>query len=80
MNKYHPEFRCVWISKNNEILKNLKKRNYLACHSNSLMGIYYCLKAKFHIFNFVEDDIHKIITLYADVILLWHGVLPKKST
>ena len=42
------------------------------------MGIYYCLKAKFHIFNFVEDDIHKVITSYADAILLWHGVLPKK--
>ena len=79
MNKYHPEFKCVWISKNNEILTYLKKNNYLACHSNSLMGIYYCLKAKFHIFNFVEDDIHKVITLYSDAILLWHGVLPKKA-
>ena len=78
MNKYHPEFKCVWISKNKKILKYLKKNNYFAHHSNSLMGIYYCLKAKFHIFNFVEDDIHKLITLYADAILLWHGVLPKK--
>ena len=78
MNKYYPEFKCVWISKNIEILKYLKKNNYLACHSNSIMGIYYCLRAKFHIFNFVEDDIHKVITLYADTILLWHGVLPKK--
>ena len=79
MNKYHPEFKCVWITKNKEILKYLKKKNYLVCHSNSLMGIYYCLKAKFHIINFVEDDIHKVITLYADAILLWHGVLPKKA-
>ena len=33
---------------------------------------------KWHLFNFVEEDIDSRITLYAKSILLWHGVLPKK--
>jgi CDP-glycerol glycerophosphotransferase (TagB/SpsB family) len=36
------------------------------------------LRAKYHIYNFVEDDINKYITQFSDSILLWHGVLPKK--
>lgn len=78
MNKNYPEFQCIWLSKNEKILTYLKKNNFHACDSTSLKGIYCCLRAKFHIFNFVEDDIHKLITLYSDSILLWHGVLPKK--
>ena len=78
INKNHPEFQCIWMSKNKEIIKYLKKNNFEACYSNSLKGIYYSLRAKFHIYNFVEDDIHKVVTLYSDSILLWHGILPKK--
>ncbi len=78
MNKNHPEFQCIWISKNKKIINYLKRNNFKAFHSNSLKGVYYSLKAKFHIYNFVEDDIHKLVTLYSDSILLWHGVLPKR--
>ena len=63
--------------KNKEIIKYLKKNNFEACYNNSLKGIYYSLRAKFHIYNFVEDDIHKVVTLYSDSILL-SMILPKK--
>jgi len=79
LNKYHKEFKCIWITKDKKILNFLRHNNYHSFYSNSIPGIYYCLRAKFHIFNFVEDDIHKFITIYSDSILLWHGVLPKKA-
>ena len=78
LNKNYKEFECIWITKDKTILNFLRKNNYNAQDSRSLLAIYYCLRAKFHIFNFVEDDIHKIITQFSDSILLWHGILPKK--
>lgn len=78
INLNHKKFKCIWISKNKEIIKSLRDENYLSYHSNSILGIFYCLIAKYHIFNFVEDDIHKIITKFSNAILVWHGVLPKK--
>lgn len=76
--KNNPEFRCIWITKNYEIFNLLKNLDYEVYYSNSLKGIYFCLIAKWHIFNFVEDDINQTITKFSNSILLWHGVLPKK--
>lgn len=78
LNKNHREFRCIWITKNKKILDLLNQLNYEVYLSNSIKGIFYCLIAKWHLFNFVEDDIHKVITTFSNSILLWHGVLPKK--
>ena len=78
INKNYKKFHCVWIYKDKKIIEYLRENNYNAYDGGSLIGIYYCLRAKFHIFNFVENDIHKFITLFSDSILLWHGVLPKK--
>ena len=78
LNKNHKEFKCVWITKSPEILNLLRNLDYEIHLSNSIKGIYYCLIAKWHLFNFIEDDIHKIITTFSNSILLWHGVLPKK--
>ncbi len=77
LKEYHEEFRCIWITKSFKILSNIKELNYEVYHANSLKGIYYCLIAKWHLFNFVEDDINKNITTFSNSILLWHGVLPK---
>jgi CDP-glycerol glycerophosphotransferase len=78
LNKNYNNFNCVWITKDAQTLEYLRRNNYKVYYSNSLIGIYYCLRAKFHIYNFLEDDIHKFITLFSNSILLWHGVLPKK--
>jgi len=71
-------FKCVWISKDKNIINYIRKKKLLAYHSSSLLGIYYCLTAKCHFYNFVEDDINKIISQLSNSINLWHGVLPKK--
>ncbi len=71
-------FTCVWISKDINVINYLRGNKLRAYHPNSPIGLFYCLIAKYHIFNFVEDDIHKYITQFSNSILLWHGVLPKK--
>jgi len=78
LNKYKNKYRCIWITKDEKIIKLLNDNNFEAYKQNSLKGIYFCLIANWHLFNFVEEDIDSKITLYAKSILLWHGVLPKK--
>ena len=78
MSKNFKDFNCVWITKERSIYEYLNNNNLICFYSNSLQGIYYSLRAKYHLFNFVEDDINRVITYFSDSILLWHGVLPKK--
>ena len=82
-------FICLKILRNFTVFGLLKKNqfyeylndNKLDCaYSNSFKGVYYSIRAKYHLFNFVEDDIDKFITYFSNSILLWHGVLPKKLT
>ena len=74
----YKNFKCVWISKDHKVINYLREKKLRSYHPNSPIGLFYCLIAKYHIFNFVEDDIHKYITQFSNSILLWHGVLPKK--
>ena len=78
LSKYHKEFKCIWITKEKEIFNYLNKKGFNIFFSGSLKGIYYTLIAKYHLYNFVENDINKYITYFSNNIHLWHGVLPKK--
>ena len=76
--KYRKDYKCIWISSNYKIINYLRQKKFLCYHPFSLGVIYYCLTAKYHLYNFVENDVNKIITELSDSIHLWHGVLPKK--
>lgn len=78
LNKYNKEFKCIWITKDKKIYKYLNDKGFQCYFHNSLKGLYYALIAKYHIYNFVENDINKFVTYFSNNILLWHGVLPKK--
>ncbi len=77
-NKLKNKFRPIWITKNKDIYNFLNSKNYEVYYSKSFKGIFYCLIAEWHLFNFVEDDINSFITRFSNCILLWHGVLPKR--
>ena len=78
LNKFHKEYECIWLTKEKKIYNYIKSQKYKCEISNSLKGIYYALRANYHLYNFVENDINKLITTFSKSILLWHGVLPKK--
>jgi len=78
LSKYHKEFKCIWITKEKEIFNYLNNKGFKCFFSGSFKGIYYTLIAKYHLYNFVENDINKYLTYFSNNILLWHGVLPKK--
>ena len=78
LNKNNKNFNCIWITKNKKIKQYLNDKGYYCYINSSLLGIYYSLRAKYHVYNFVENDINEILSEFSNSILLWHGVLPKK--
>ncbi len=78
LNEFRKDYKCIWITSNQEIIKYLKDKKYYCYKPNSIHGIYYILRAKLNFYNFVEDDINKFLTEFTNSIHLWHGVVPKK--
>ena len=70
--------KCVWITKSYKVLSSVKKLGYKSYYYNSLPGLYFSLRAKWHIFDCTEGDINEPITKLSNNINLWHGILFKK--
>ena len=70
--------KCVWITKSYKVLSSVKKLGYKSYYYNSLAGLYFSLRAKWHIFDCTEGDINEPITKLSNNINLWHGILFKK--
>ena len=71
-------FRCIWLTKSEKVVKEIKKKNLECYKSNSLKGIYYSLRAKWHIFNHSSRDISEYFTNFRAQINLWHSTPVKK--
>src|SRR5690606_33798737 len=56
----NPDYRCVWISKNNRVITMLRKQGYEAYKHHSLKGISCQLRAKLVIHSHsINDDVSK---------------------
>lgn len=45
INKFHPEIKSVWLSKNKVIIKKLRKEGKIAYHSYSVCGLWNSFRA-----------------------------------
>ena len=70
--------RCVWLSKDETIVKRVRRMGYESYLANSLIGIFLSLRADWHIYNFGELDINSFLTKFSKNINLWHGLMFKK--
>ena len=55
-NLFFKDKRCIWLTKDPKIQKYLKKKGFESYISNSLTGLYFKLRASWHIFNYSEED------------------------
>jgi len=78
LNRTNSIKKYVWITKSNSVKKNVEKLGYNCCYYNSLAGLYYSLRAKWHVYDCTEGDINEPITKLSNNINLWHGVVLKK--
>ena len=78
INNYCKGKKAIWITKNKEILAMLIENHYEAYMAWSLKGIYYALKAKYHLVDQGYDDINPYTSVNSIKLNLWHGFALKK--
>ena len=77
-NLENTEIKPIWISKNKNIINELKKKGYNAYYVYSLKGLFYCAIGKIYIFDNYSKDIFFWLSGNAKKINLWHGIPLKK--
>lgn len=65
--------KVVWITRNDEILNELVSSGFDAYDVNSIKGIWYHLRAKYHVIDQTLSDINPFLSVRARRINLWHG-------
>ncbi|WP_426369346.1 CDP-glycerol glycerophosphotransferase family protein [Pseudocolwellia sp. HL-MZ7] len=81
VNKHHKQkIKVVWISKNIDVISEVRQLGYIAYHEKSLSGIWHQLRAsKVIICQSLHDDLFApCIGKKTKVIQLWHGIPLKK--
>jgi len=76
--EHQKDIKCIWISKNRQVLTQLSKLDLPAYHPYSLRGLYYTLRAKVYVFDNQASDINGWTSRNAMKVNLWHGVPLKK--
>lgn len=72
------EIYPIWITHRREIAKMLTENGYEAYYYKSIKGVWYCLRAKYYIFDNYSKDISFWLSGGAKKINLWHGTGNKK--
>jgi CDP-glycerol glycerophosphotransferase len=74
-----PEIKPVWITRDNEIMENLRKAGYKSFLANSISGFYHSFRAKYHIIDqSIEKDINSFASPGSICVHLWHAIPFKK--
>ena len=76
--KYLGLKKIIWITNNPQIGNALKKQGYSVCKRDSLLGIYYHLRAFYFFYDQFRFDFHTSLTSNSKCINLWHGIPIKK--
>lgn len=77
INKFHPEIKAVWISKDKEIVKKIKQNGYFAAYSKSINSLWYLFRAK-KIFTTSGEEVSLALCNGIEYYALWHGMPLKK--
>ncbi|MFT6841553.1 MAG: CDP-glycerol glycerophosphotransferase (TagB/SpsB family) [Psychroserpens sp.] len=78
VNKCHPDYKSIWLSRNPDVINSLRKEGYKSYHANSFMGIWYSLNAGFIFVSSSKIDVNYLFINGAKWIQLYHGAPLKK--
>lgn len=78
INSFHPEIKAVWITKSDDVFKQVREKGYRCYKYNTFNGIVTCLRAKVAFETEGNQDIAPYLSTYYGfktiVIQLWHGM------
>lgn len=78
INNNQSDIRPIWLSKNNQLLQELKENGYECYHTFSFKGCYFSLRAKVAIVSTGSRDLNRFLVGGAKIVQLWHGTPLKK--
>lgn len=78
VNDSNPEINAIWIAKNKEDVKYLRRQGYKAYYWLSLIAFYHCATAKVWISGHSISNINPFLSEGAFFVNLWHGVSLKR--
>lgn len=70
--------KAVWITKDRNLISEMRSNGYRSYHKYSIGGFYYCLRASVYIYSWTIRDINFWLSGGARLISLWHGLPLKK--
>lgn len=70
--------RCIWITGNPQVIKQLQSNNLEVYYRWSLKGIYHALTTKYYFYNSYIGDINQWLANGSTKVNLWHGLPMKK--
>ena len=73
-----PNIKAVWVTRNKQVLKYLRQNNLRAYHSSSIMGIWYCLIARYHIVDWGKNNTNYKYQFFSKLVNMWHGIPLKR--
>ena len=74
----NPEVRAIWVSKNKDVVKELKIRHYEAYYWLSIKGMYHVLTSKVIVSDHSVGNINQFLSEGAFFVNLWHGSSVKR--
>lgn len=74
----HPNIKCIWITRDHKIKKEVNQKGGLAYLVRDFKGIYYCLIAENVFLTSGKKDVNYLCINGANQIQLWHGSPLKK--
>lgn len=74
VNAVDKSIRCIWISKEQSVVDQVRSLGYEAYHRASIKGIYYCLRAGAAFITADVSDLSMIIGGKTEIFQLWHGM------
>lgn len=78
VNNNQPAIRPIWLSKNKQLLQELKQNGYECYHTFSFKGCYFSFRAKVAIVSTGLSDVNRYLLGGAKKVQLWHGTPLKK--
>jgi CDP-glycerol glycerophosphotransferase (TagB/SpsB family) len=79
MNEHSERMKCVWITRDKNVCEKIKSRGYRAYMEKSMLGIWYCLRAKIVVSSYHPYmDVQGFGIGGARIVQLFHGTPLKK--
>jgi CDP-glycerol glycerophosphotransferase (TagB/SpsB family) len=70
--------RAVWLSRDDDVVLELRKRGYEAYHTGSLRGMWSNLRAGYAFVSHGMPDVNRWCSAGTTTVMLWHGIALKQ--